>query len=106
MRAFRLQTVLQALVKNQPIAQIKNSILIGGALHRLQFLGERALFVDLFQEGRQLGVAKIFPVLLFPPEKAEHIGVLNDEDRILIGEWCVEERVGQPGHGAKLFAVR
>ena len=64
------------------------------------------MFVDLFQEGQQLGVTKILAIRLFPPTEAEHIRVLNDEDRILIGERCVEERVGQPAECAKLFAVR
>ena len=65
-----------------------------------------ALIVDLFQKRRQLGETKIFPVALFPTEEAEHFGILNDEDRILIGDRRVEERVGEPAHGGELFFIR
>ena len=72
MRVFRLHTVLQPLIKDQRVAQIQDRVLIGGALHRFELLGLLALFVDLFQERRELGETEIFSVALFPAEQAEH----------------------------------
>ena len=64
-----------------------------------------ALLVDLFQEGCEFGKTKIFSVALFPTEQAEHFRILDDEDRILIGDWCVKERVREPVQRGDLFFI-
>ena len=90
------KTVLQPLIKDERIAQIQDRVLIGGTLDRLEFVRLLALIVDLFQERREFGETEIFPVALFPAEQAEHFGILNNENRILIGHRRVEKRIRQP----------
>ena len=75
--------------------------MIGGALDCFELVGLGGLFIDLFQEWRELGEAKIFPVSLFPAEQAEHIGVLHHEYRILIGNGGIKQDIGEPLHCAE-----
>ena len=79
--------------------------MIGGALDCFEFFRLRTLFIDLFQEWRELGEAKIFPVSLFPAEQAEHIGVLHHEYRILIGNGGIKQDIGEPLHCASPLAA-
>ena len=79
--------------------------MIGGALDCFQLVRLRCLFIDLLQERRKLGETKIFPVALLPAEQAEDLCVLHDEDRVLIGNRSIEQRVGQPLHRAHPFAA-
>jgi hypothetical protein len=87
MRIFRPQTVLQPLAEDQRIPQIQDRALIRGTLHRFELVRLLTLFVDLFQERRQ------------------HFGILDDENRILIGDRRLEKNIGEPLHRADLSAV-
>ena len=66
---FRLHAVLQALIKNDRVPQIQDGVLIGGTFNRLEFVRLITLFVDFFQEGRQLSGTKIFSIALLPAEQ-------------------------------------
>jgi hypothetical protein len=101
-----LQTVFQALIKDERISQIQNRVLISGALDGRQLGREHALFLDLSQKRLELCVTEIPAVLLFPTEKTEDVGVLNDEDGISIGQRSVEQRIGKPARGGERFSVR
>ena len=88
---FRLHAVFQSLIERESIPQIQDRALIGGTLDCFELVRLLALLVDLFQERRKLGETEIFPVALFPAEQAEHLGVLNNEHRILIGDRRIEK---------------
>src|SRR5205085_498892 len=77
-RALELNAVLKPLIKRESVAQIQDRALISRALNRFEFVGLIALFLDLFQERRELGEAEIFPLALFPTEQTEHLVVLNE----------------------------
>ncbi len=103
--ALWLNTIFQPLIQREPVAQIQDRALIGGALNCFELLGLRALFIDLLQERRELGKAKIFPFVLLPAEQAEHVCVLHDEHRILIGNGRIKHDIGKPLHGRQPLAV-
>src|SRR5262249_29803701 len=93
------------LIQRESVSQIQNSALIGGALNCFQFVRLRGLFVDLLQERRKIGEAKILAVALLPAEQAENVCVLHDKHRVLIGNGNVEQRVSQPLHRTETSAV-
>src|ERR1700674_488780 len=105
LRALRLHAVLQALIKDEGVAQIDDRVLVGRALDRLELVRLIALLADLAQEGRELSKAEIFSIALFPAEEAEHFRILNDEGRTFVGHGCAEEKVGEPLHCADLFSI-
>ena len=79
--------------------------MISGALDCFELVRLRGLFIDLLQERRKLGEAKIFPVALLPAEQAEYVRVLHDENRILIGDGSIEQDVGEPLHRTQSLAA-
>ena len=103
--ALRLNAVFQPLIQRESVPQIQDGALIGGALDCFELVRLPGLFVDLLQERRELGEAKIFSVALLPAEQAEDVCVLHDENRILIGDGSIEQRVGQPLHRAQSLAA-
>ena len=105
LRSLRLHAIFQALIKDERVPQIEDRVLIGRALHRLELLGLLPLLIDLFQKGRELGETEIFPIALLPAKEAEHFGVLDNKDRILVGHRSVKEDIGKPLHSANLFPV-
>src|SRR5207248_8247624 len=88
--ALRLNAVFQSLIQREPVPQIQNRALISGTLNSFELFGLRSLFVDLFQERREIREAKIFPLALLPSEQAEHISVLHNKHGILIGNGSIE----------------
>ena len=105
LRALRLHAIFQPLIKDQAIAQIEDSIMIGGTLDRLEFVRLLALLVDLLQERRQLAEAEIFPVALFPAKQSQNFCILNDESGILICDGRVKKRVVKPFDGRERLSI-
>ena len=103
--ALRLNAVFQPLIQRESVPQIQDRALIGGALDCFELVRLRGLFIDLLQERRKLGEAKIFPVALLPAEQAEDVCVLHDEHRILIGNGSIEQDIGEPLHRTQSLAA-
>src|SRR2546421_3110098 len=104
-RALELNAVLEPLIKRESVAQIQDRALKSRALNRFEFVGLIALFLDLFQERRELSEAEIFSLTLFPTEQTEHLVVLNEKNRMLIGAWRIEENIDQPFDRAQCASV-
>ena len=102
---LRLNAVFQPLIQRESVPQIQDRALISGALDCFELVRLRGLFIDLLQERRKLGETKIFPVALLPAEQAEHVRVLHDEHRILIGDGSIEQDIGEPLHRAESLAT-
>ncbi len=74
-------------------------------MYRFQLFRLCALFIDLFQEGRELDKAEVFPVALFPAKQAENFGVLHEKHRILISGRCAKKNISEPLHRAETLAA-